>query len=284
MAGNSGNGEPNTGPQGQAPGSNSADSPPQQGDFSPSNQSPASSPGGDGQQGQGPAAEPPHAPPPQAPRTDWRDRRIGEQQQRIRELRAQLEQFQRTTVPQTPGAPPPAQEIHGQPPPSQAEIDRQINERAYALAQQQEFNRRCNEVADAGRTQYADFDVRVGKLVGLVDGNDPQAVANYNQFLSAALETGEASRLIHALGGDLDEASRILGLTPIRMAVELTKMASRPPSEMSNAPRPLNPIASQGVNNRATFGADDPSSDNLSTEEWMRRRNEQIAARRNNAR
>lgn len=136
-------------------------------------------------------------------------------------------------------------------------------------------------MADAGRTQYADFDVRVGKLVGLVDGNDPQAVANYNQFLSAALETGEASRLIHSLGGDLDEASRILGLTPIRMAVELTKMAARPPSEMSNAPRPLNPVGSQGVNNRATFGPDDPSSDNLSTEEWMRRRNEQITARRN---
>lgn len=271
MAGNPGNGEPNTEPQGAPEGGAPSPEP---------RPSPSSPPPPPGVEGQGsPAAEPPR--PPQQPRVDWRDRRIGEQQQRIRELRAQLEQFQRTTVPHDPSAPPPPQDIRGAPPPSQQDIDRQINERAYALAQQQEFNRRCNEVADAGRTQYADFDIRVGKLVGLVDGNDPQAVANYNSFLSAALETGEASRLIYSLGGDLDEASRILGLSPIRMAVELTKMAGRPASEISSAPRPLNPIASQGVNNRAVMGADDPSSDNLTTEEWMRRRNEQINARRN---
>lgn len=270
-----GSGDPNTEPQGGPGGSAPT---PEQPVSAPSQ--PAPSPGSDGQ---GSSAAEPQQPvsPPQQPRTDWRDRRIGEQQQRIRELRAQLEQFQNTTQPQAPGAPPPPQQIYGQPPPSQAEIDRQIETRAFALAQQQEFNRRCNEVADAGRTQFADFDVRVGKLVGLVDGNDAQAVANYNQFLSAALETGEASRLIHTLGGDLDEASRILSLSPIRMAVELTKMAGRPPTEVTGAPRPLNPIASQGVNNRATFGPDDPSSDNLTTEEWMRRRNEQINARRN---
>lgn len=273
MAGNPGNGEPNTEPQGQPGGE--AQTPEPRPSIAP-----APPPGQDGQGS--PAAEPQPSSQPQAPRVDWRDRRIGEQQNRIRELRAQLEQFQQRAAPQDPTAgQPPPQQIVGRPPPSQAEIDRQIETRAYALAQQQEFNRRCNEVADAGRTQYGDFDAKVAKLVGLVDGNDPQAVTMYNQFLSAAIETGEASRLIYALGSDLDEASRILGLNPTRMAVELTKMAFRPASEISNAPRPLNPIASQGVNNRATLGADDPSSDNLSTEEWMRRRNEQINARRN---
>lgn len=281
MSDNRGNSDPNSEPQGRGQDGSGGVTPNPESFTSSTSATP---PSGDGQSG--PAAEPSQQPqhPPQQPRVDWRDRRIGEQQNRIRELRAQLEQFQRTTVPQEPGAPPPPQQIVGQPPPDRAAIDRQIEERAYALAQQQEFNRRCNEAADAGRTQYADFDARVGKLVGLVDGNDPQAVAKYNSFLSAALETGEASRLIHTLGGDLDEASRILGLNPIRMAVELTKMAGRPPSEVSGAPRPINAIASQGVNNRATFGADDPSSDNLSTEEWMRRRNEQIAARRNTPR
>jgi hypothetical protein len=166
------------------------------------------------------------------------------------------------------------------PPPDGAFIERQIEERAAALAATQEFNRRCNEAAEVGRRAFPDFDTRVQKLVGLVDNNDPMAVSTYNSFLSAAMETGEASKLIYGLGGDLNEASRILSLNPIRMAVELTKMSSRPVQEISSAPRPINPAASMGVNNRTALGADNPDSDNLTTEEWMRRREEQVATRR----
>jgi hypothetical protein len=125
--------------------------------------------------------------------------------------------------------------------------------------------------------------------VGLVDANDPGQVANYNGFLSAAMETGDAARLLHHLGGDLDEASRILSLTPIKMAVELTRMSGGTASPnvagmngnvISNAPRPLNPVASQGVNNRSVVSPDDANSDNLSTAEWMARREQQITERR----
>lgn len=147
------------------------------------------------------------------------------------------------------------------------------------LASQQEFNRRCNEVAEAGRRSFADFDLRVSKLVGLVDPNDPQGIAGYNQFLNAALETGEASKILHTLGGDLNEASRILSLNPLRMAVELTRMASRPTTEASGAPRPINPAATAAMAARSSTSPDDPGSDNLSTEEWMRRREEQIQGR-----
>jgi hypothetical protein len=167
-----------------------------------------------------------------------------------------------------------------QAPPDQIEIDRQIQERAQILASNQEFNRRCNEVAEVGRQAYADFDVAVNKLVGLVDNNDPQGVASYNQFLNAALETGEASRIIHALGSDLNEASRILSLNPVRMAVELTRMAARPVQELSGAPRPINPAATAAQAARSSTSPDDPGSDNMSTADWMRRREEQIAARR----
>ena len=207
---------------------------------------------------------------------DWRDRRIGEQQARIRDLRAQLERFQAATQPRTEGPGQP----YAMPPPNQAQIEQEIQNRAVAMAATQEFNRRCNETAEVGRRAYADFDVKVNKLVGLVDGNDPSAVMNYNQFLNAAMETGEASKLIYALGGDLNEASRILSLPPLKMAVELTKMSSQPVQEISGAPRPISPVASMGVNNRSSVGADDPGSDQLSTEEWMRRRSEQVAARR----
>ena len=220
--------------------------------------------------------------PAEAPRPDWRDRRIGEQQARIRDLRAQLERFQQQVVPPPPGQPAP-QPYQGAPPSPEA-VEREIQQRAEALAATQEFNRRCNEAAEAGRAAFPDFDAKVSRLVGLVDGNDPQQVQNYNQFLSAAMETGEASKLIYGLGGDLNEASRILSLSPLKMAVELTKMSGRPIQEISAAPRPINPAGSAviGTTGRALFGADDPNSDNLSTEEWMRRREEQVAERRRN--
>jgi len=164
-------------------------------------------------------------------------------------------------------------------PPNQALIDQQVQQRAEILAATQEFNRRCNEVAESGRRQYADFDAQIGKLVGLVDASDPAATQNYNGFLNAALETGEAPKILHALGSDLNEASRVLSLNPIRMAVELTRLAARPVAELSGAPRPINPAATSAQAQRTSTSPDDPGSDNMSTEEWMRRREEQLAGR-----
>lgn len=220
----------------------------------------------------------PQEQPPQ--RTDWRDRRIGELTARTRELRAELERI-KGQAPANGQAQAPGQPQGGfdQPPPNQWTIDAQIEQRAQMLAANQEFNRRCNEVAEAGRRVYPDFDLRVSKLVGLVDPNDPQGISSYNSFINAALETGEASKIIHALGGDLNEASRILSLNSVRQAVELTRLAARPMNELSGAPRPINPAATAAQAARSTTSPDDPGSDNISTEEWMRRREEQINAR-----
>jgi hypothetical protein len=243
----------------------------------PANETPANPPAGPA-----PAPDQPQetAPPPQ-PRTDWRDRRIGELTARTRELRAELERLRAgQSAPNGQGAQP--RTPNGQfapPPPDQATIDQQIQQRAEVLAANQEFNRRCNEVAEAGRRAYPDFDVVVNKLVGLVDPNDPQGVQGYNAFLNAALETGEASKVIHALGSDLNEASRILSLSPLRMAVELTRMAAKPIQELSTAPRPINPASTAAMAGRTSTSPDDPGSDQMSTAEWMRRREEQLQAR-----
>jgi hypothetical protein len=216
------------------------------------------------------------------PRTDWRDRRIGELTQRTRELRAEVERLRSGQKPNGDARGPDGrfQAPAGyQGPPNQAIIDAQIQQRAQELANTQEFNRRCNEVAEMGRRQYTDFDGQVARLVGLVDPQDPVGVAAYNEFLNAAMETGEAGKLIHALGGDLDEASRILSLPPRRMAVELTRMAARPIQELSQAPRPINPASTAAQAGRTSISPDDPGSDSMSTEEWMRKRNEQIQGR-----
>ena len=218
-------------------------------------------------------------------RVDWRDRRIGELTARNREQRAELERLRAGQTPPN-GHQGGGQDNRGDgrggydaPPPNQAEIDRNVEQRAQILAANQEFNRRCNEAAEAGRRAFGDFDSRVSKLVGLVDNNDPQSVGVYNAFLNAGLETGEDSRIIHTLGGDLNEASRILSLNPVRMAVELTRLAAKPVQELSQTPRPINPAATNAQAARTSTSPDDPGSDQLSTEEWMRRRNEQITAR-----
>lgn len=222
--------------------------------------------------------------------TDWRDRRIGEQQQRLRErnariaeLEAQLAQRNGQPAPQPGQGNGAGQPTFQQPPvPQGGDIQRQINEAASRLASAQEFNRRCNEVAEAGRRVYSNFDSRVQRLVGLVDNNDQQQVQQYNAFLNAAMETGDATRLIYDLGGDLNEASRIMSLDPVKMAVELTKMSGRvSTTDPSQTPRPLVPAASLAQNNRVSIAPDDPdNSDSLSTEEWMARRNEQVNSRR----
>jgi hypothetical protein len=215
------------------------------------------------------------------PRTDWRDRRIGELTARTRELRAELERVRAGQAPSNGQAPQPGQPPgYNQGPPNQQTIDAQIEQRARILAENQDFNRRCNETAEIGRRAYTDFDMQVGRLVGLVDNNDPQGIASYNAFLNAALETGEASKIIYSLGSDLNEASRILSLSPLKMAVELTKMAIKPVAQISNAPRPINPASTAAQAARSSTSPDDPGSDHMSTEEWMRRRNEQIDGRR----
>ena len=217
------------------------------------------------------------------PRTDWRDRRIGELTQRNREQRAELERLraQGNGAAEQPRGPDGRwqQPAGYQGPPNQEQIQQQIMEQAQQLANVQDFNRRCDETAVAARQVYPDFDERVGRLVGLVDMNDPQRATAYNEFLNAALDTGEAGKLIHALGGDLDEASRVLSLPPRRMAIELTRMAMRPAQELSQTPRPINPASTSAQAQRTSTSPDDPGSDNMSTAEWMRRRNEQIETR-----
>lgn len=234
----------------------------------------------------------PQAPPPPAveepPRQDWRDRRIAEQQQRLRERNARIAELE-AHLAQAGGQPPQpsAQPQYGQQPTyqpagaPQGDVQRQINEAAARMAASQEFTRRCNEVAEGGRRVYQNFDARVTRLVGLIDNNDPYQVQRYNAFLEAAMNTGQASRLIYELGGDLDEASRIMALNPQGMQHELTRLSMRAGTEQSGAPAPLNPIASAAQSNRQAIQPDDPeTADTISTEEWMRRREEQISTRR----
>lgn len=224
-----------------------------------------------------PEPEPDPAKPAAVPQ-DWRDRRIAT-------LTARLREEQRRNT----GAAAPARVGDGgeisTAPASEAELDALVEQRAAERAAITEFNRQCEEVAAAGRAEYgeAEFNARIRGpqgLTSLIDPGDPQDVIRYNQLLIAAIETGEAAKLLHSLGGNLNEAARIMALSPVKMAVELTRMAARPVNELSQAPKPIRPVGTGGArNHEAIDPTDSERSDRLSTAEWMRRREAQLATR-----
>lgn len=214
--------------------------------------------------------------------TDWKDREIARQRERRREQEARVQQLTQelealknnTTKPLSDPAP-------VQP---NVEFDRLVNERARQFARElaatEDFNRRLNETAQKGKEQFPDtFNQRVAALKGQFDLTDPSVQLAWNNFMIAAMETGEAPRLIHDLGGDPEQASRIMGLPAVRMAVELAKMAGPSGTEVSRAPRPITPIT-QTSSNRSPIDPDDPErADQLSSAEWFRRREAQANER-----
>ena len=208
----------------------------------------------------------------QAP--DWRDRRIVTLTARLREAERRIAQTTTQTgeVPETPPTVPQ----------DQSELDRLVE----ARAEQRRFIERCNEVATQGHEQYgADFDNATRGLYGLIDANSPQEQAQYNLFLAAALETGKPVDVLRQLGGNLNEAARILALPAVRMGIEMERLAVKPADPApSNAPRPIRPV-NQTAGSHDRISPDDPDrGDRLSTAEWMRRREAQLAERQGSRR
>ncbi len=206
------------------------------------------------------------------PKQDWRDRRIAK-------LTAQLAQSRQQ------GARPAEASPAAAPLDPTADFETRVAQAAQAQAAAMEFNRQCDAVAERGRSQYgkAEFNSSVNNIVeNFVDKTDRASVANYQNFLAAALETGEAEKIIFALGSnpnDLDEAERILSLPPLKMAVELTKLAQREEAApVTAAPRPIRPVKDIASATSTISPSDPTRQHNLSTAEWMKRREDEVKA------
>ncbi len=251
-----------------------------EGGVSPSSTSGAAGGGeGDGS-GSGRSATPPS--PPQQP--DWRDKRIGQLTAQKKELEERIRQGVSAGAPAGAAAPPV---------PVPVSDNAVIEARANELAAQREFLRQCDELQRDGRATFgqADFDSRTNGLRQLIDPNNPAEAGAWNSLLVAARETGEGPRLLFELGANLNEAQRLLGLPPVRMAVELTKLAAKqaaagdPPAGGSLAadgtplPRPLRPIGGRGPSHQAISPDDPERSQNLDIATWMSRRQAQVKER-----
>lgn len=153
------------------------------------------------------------------------------------------------------------------------EIQRRAIEMAKGIAAQQSFNNTCNDVYNSGKTQFSDFDAALANLsaVGAVGPNVDTT------FLQAVVDLPNSEKLLHHLGNNPEEASRITKLTPIKMAIELAKIESSlsnpAPKKLSEVPPPT-PL----VNGKGKSDADlnDP---NLDTAKWMELRRAEKAKR-----
>lgn len=218
-------------------------------------------------------AQPGTEPPPPAPKPtfDYRDKEI----ERLRGLRDKLREqlAQATNTSQVPGE-------------STPEYEARVEARARALSEEQtkvlEWNRRCQEVLDLGRGRFQDFDGAIQTLVKNYDRGDPQEARQYDALLAAAMETGEAPRLLYGLSQDLGKFRDLIAKAPMRMAVELARMAAALPQEktQSEAPRPLGlKVGSQGVHYETIEPDDIVNGGKLTTAEWMARREKQARER-----
>lgn len=203
---------------------------------------------------------------PAAPQTkeDWRDRRIAQLTARLREAQQ--------------AAPTPAGEA-GIP---VADFDARVKEEATRLAQVERFNQQCLDVVAVGKTAYPDFDSRVTELKRVADPSDSASALAYSNLIAAAIETGEGAKIIHQLGGNLDEATRLMGLSPVKMGMELAKMAMKEAEVVSGAPKPMRPLGS-AAQHSAIDPSDPERAGRLSKAEWFKRREEQVAEKRKRA-
>lgn len=140
--------------------------------------------------------------------------------------------------------------------------DQRIQQAAAELVKTQRFTERANEVYAAGVADHSDFDDSLRNLQML--GASPE-------FFQSIVDLEDAHKVLHALGSNPEEASRILALPPLKQGRELERLASKPaPAKgkkpVSNAPEPISSRV-DGSGSRAV------DLDNSSIDDFMKARN-----------
>ncbi|WP_140803856.1 hypothetical protein [Rhodanobacter glycinis] len=152
-----------------------------------------------------------------------------------------------------------------QPAETPTDIDALVNRRAAEMREVEAFNEACNTTYQKGKEVLPDFDeaVKGYQLLGGLDGR--------REFLEAVNSLPNGSQIFYHLGKNLDEGAHVLALSPVKMALELTKLSQKlskaPP--VSNAPAPIKPLGGTAVH------SDDPEK--MSMKEWVAWREKQLA-------
>lgn len=207
----------------------------------------------------------------QITREKWEARRRAEELEReVATLRGQSQQ-----APVPPAAPQWTSEGDGlpqpQPPPSAADpaaFERIVQARAAQIAQQQTFTDRCNATYAEGTKDPATPD-----FAQALRGFDMfGGLQRFPDLVEAAISVPDGHRLLHHLGTHLDEAERVLSMSPAARTMELgrlsARMAAAPTPKPSGAPPP--PVPIRGVSAGGEPGPDDQGrfSDQAAYRAW----------------
>lgn len=136
----------------------------------------------------------------------------------------------------------------GEPPSNDADMQRRIDLRAEEIASQRVFTTECNRIAAAGSAAYPDFAQVMPTLWGATGGVGASGALLPAQveLVNAAIETGDAHRVLYELAKNPDEADRIASMSPARMGVAIAKLAATPAlpaRQAANAPSRVKPIS-----------------------------------------
>jgi hypothetical protein len=143
-----------------------------------------------------------------------------------------------------------------------ADVDALAAKKAEQIVQQRQFDDKCNEVYNTGKQEFSDFDETIANFSML--GGIPVPV------LEAVNQLPDSHKILYSLGQNMDEATRILNLAPVPMALALAKLSMSPvkTKPVSNAPPPIRTI------DGSTRGEKDPEK--MSMDEWMKWREDQL--------
>jgi hypothetical protein len=145
---------------------------------------------------------------------------------------------------------------------TKAEFDIAVQAETARVRALEDFNSKCNAVESSGSKVFGDKWVKAKADLAMLDdqGRIPMDI------LSVALETDDPARVLFVLGNDIEKATELMGMTPIKRAIAMDKIASSKPAErpQSKAPPPVEPLGGKGAGN-------DRPSDRDSDEEWNRK-------------
>jgi hypothetical protein len=149
---------------------------------------------------------------------------------------------------------------------TKAEFDAAVIAEAERVADlrvaQQTFNAKCNDVEDKGSSTYKAQWAKAKSQLGILDDEGRIPI----DLLTTALETDDPAKVLFELGQDIEKATQLMAMTPIRRAVAMAKIADTKVVErpQSKTPPPVDPLGGRG-------GASDRPSDRDTDEEWNRK-------------
>ncbi len=141
---------------------------------------------------------------------------------------------------------------------------------------QREFATKAQAILNKGPKEFNDFDDSLSNLKNSFGDKWDAAV----DYLVDGID--DAHKVIHFLGNDLDEANRILALSPARqiaefkkIELEMNKPVQKTVKEVSKLANPINPVNDKSKHTTKLEDIKDTAT-------WIKQRNAQIAARKKN--